>query len=409
MQSSSTPRETDPVPAVQLFLNPTADSSAPYGDAGPPYLTLAAAAVAAREISSWPGYHATPLREPDDLAAQAGVNRVWYKDESERFGLNSFKALGGAYGVLRVLQSVLSERLGGDGVSSASLRQGRKADTVADITVTCATDGNHGRSVAWAAQMFGCRAIVYIPQAASANRERAIATHGAMVVRTDGDYDAAVRQADKEARANGWHVVSDTSYPGYEHVPVDVMQGYSILVSEILEQLPRAERPTHVFIQAGVGGLAAAVCAHLWETLGSERPVFVVVEPLAAACCLATARAGRLTTVPNAHDTIMACLAAGEMSPVAWSVLKHGTDAFIAIADEYAERSMRMLAGLAHPIVAGESGAGGLAGLLAAMESDEVRSALELDADSRVLLFGTEGATDPEIYERIVGRSPDSL
>jgi len=393
------------VPAEQFFLNPTANPKARYGDGRPPYLTLDAAAVAEREISSWPGYQATPLRELDDLAAKLGVNRLWYKDESQRFGLQSFKALGGAYGVLRVIQSALSQRLGVDSVSSVSLRQGRYADAVADITVACATDGNHGRSVAWAAQMFGCQAVVYVPQAASANRERAIAAYDATVVRTDGDYDAAVRRADKEARAHSWHVVSDTSYPGYEHVPVDVMQGYSILVSEILEQLPRAERPTHVFVQAGVGGLAAAVCAHLWETLGSHRPVFVVVEPLAAACCLATARAGQLTTVPNAHDTIMACLAAGEMSTIAWSVLERGADAFLAILDDRGKQAMRMLADMG--VVAGESGAGGVAGLIAATENRDFRHAISLGSDARVLTFGTEGATDPEIYERIVGRSPN--
>jgi diaminopropionate ammonia-lyase len=276
--------------------------------------------------------------------------------------------------------------------------------------VTCATAGNHGRSVAWGAEMFGCRCVVYVPTVTSKARVAAIAAHGAAVVRTSGNYDEAVRRCDDDARRQGHFVVSDTSYAGYMDVPRDVMQGYSVMVAEILEQLPHGERPSHVFVQGGVGGLAAAVCAHLWETWGEERPTTVVVEPDSADPLFRSAEAGRPTPVPGDYDTIMAGLAAGEVSLLAWEILEHGADCFMTIPDAAAETAMRLLAdGAAGDprIVAGESGAAGLAGALAAMQDAKARESLQLRSDSRLLVIGTEGATDPESYTRIVGRSPE--
>jgi diaminopropionate ammonia-lyase len=258
--------------------------------------------------------------------------------------------------------------------------------------------------------MFGCSCAIYVPAVTSEARIAAIAAHGAAVLRISGNYDEAVRRCDDDARRQGRFVVSDTSYPGYMEVPRDVMQGYSVMVAEILEQLPHGGRPSHVFVQGGVGGLAAAVCAHLWETWGEERPATIVVEPDSADPLFRSAVAGRPTPVPGDYHTIMAGLAAGEVSLLAWEILEHGAGYFMTIPDAAAETAMRLLAaGVAGdpPIVAGESGAAGLAGALAVMQDAKAREGLQLRSDSKLLVIGTEGATDPESYSRIVGRSPE--
>lgn len=383
----------------------------PYGDRQRKVLNRGAYEAAAREIASWPGYEPTPLRALVGLAATAGIERVWYKDEAGRFGLGSFKALGGAYAVSRLLIGELA-RDGVEGVTTADLVGRRYADAVSTITVTCATDGNHGRSVAWGAQQFGCRCVIYVHATVSEGRKRAIERYGARVVVVEGNYDDAVRQAAEDAAANGWHVVSDTSYEGYVDVPKDVMQGYTVMVQEALDQLLAEELPTHVFIQGGVGGVAAAVAGHLWETLGERRPRIVVVEPERAACILESIRAGRLSAVGGDLQTIMAGLACGEVSLLAWEILEEGASDVLAVPDAAAADCMRLLANPASgdlPIVAGESAVAGLAGLLLALERPSIAGALGLSADSRVLLFGTEGATDPELYASIVGRQAEEV
>ena len=315
------------------------------------------------------------------------MGAVLLKDEGERFGLGSFKALGGAYGVRRLLA--------------------RQAQLPASIVVTCATDGNHGRAVAWGAQVFGCRAVIYLHERVSVARENAIAAYGAKTVRTPGNYDDGVRRCAEDAARNGWFVVSDTTWPGYEDVPRDVMQGYSVMVGEALVQTAASERPTHVFVQGGVGALAAAALAHLWETQGAARPFFIVVEPTRADCLYRSAQAGKPVTVTGALDTIMAGLACGEPSMLAWKILDRGADAFLAIEDEWAMQAMRRLAAPAAgdaSVVAGESGAAGLAGLLALGASSALFNQAGLNGSSRVLIFNTEGATDPELYRSIVQR-----
>ena len=217
-----------------------------------------------------------------------GLGAVLLKDESRRFGLRSFKALGGAYAVRRLIA--------------------RQAGLPRDLVVTCASDGNHGRAVAWGAQRFGCRAVIYLHENVSQAREAAIAAYGAKIVRTRGNYDDSVRQSAADAARNGWFVVSDTAWPGYEDVPRDVMQGYSVMVRETMAQIAAAERPTHALVQGGVGGLAAAVLSHLWESLGAARPFVIVVEPDRADCLYRSAKAGERVTVTGALDTIMAGL-----------------------------------------------------------------------------------------------------
>jgi len=397
--------------AIGYTGNPHARPSAEIGSRQLVVLNEKGFANAFREIASWTGYAPTPLHELAGLARAAGVKRIWYKDEAGRFGLGSFKALGGAYAVLRLLINEL-ERQGHPGASARDLLVGRFRDEVREMTVTCATDGNHGRSVAWGAQLFGCRAVIYIHATVSEGRRDAIAQYGAEVVRVAGNYDDAVRQAARDAAAEGRFVVSDTSYPGYTEVPRDVMQGYTVMVEEVLRQLPQEILPTHVFVQGGVGGLAAAVCAHFWLRCGRERPRLVVVEPDQAACLFESARHGKPTVVEGELDTVMAGLACGEVSLLAWEILDEGADAFLTIPDAAALDCMRLLAdgvGEDRPLVAGESAVAGLAGLLLACASAETASLLGLGPESRILVFGSEGDTDPELYTRIVGRNAEAV
>ena len=396
---------------VAHCANPHVRQGMTYGARQQRVLDAPGYRAARGEIASWTGYAPTPLRALGGLAAAAGVAAIDYKDESGRFGLGSFKALGGAYAVLRLLATELASRgLATTPVTAADLIGRRYRDAVASITVTCATDGNHGRSVAWGAQLFGCRCVIYIHEHVSPGREAAIARYGAEVIRLPGNYDDAVRQAAEDARSHGRFVVSDTSYPGYMQVPRDVMQGYTVMVGEAIEQLPAA--PTHVFVQGGVGGLAAAVAAQLWQEYGSARPRVVVVEPERAACLYASARAGEPVVVHGDLDTLMAGLACGEVSLLAWEILDEGADDFLTVPDAAAVECMRLLAdgtGGDRPVVAGESAVAGLAGLLMACQTPELKQALGLDAGSRVLLFGTEGATDPELYAELVGRRAEDV
>jgi len=390
---------------VDLFLNPACQRDADYGVQRCAILGRDAFATAKAEIQSWPGYQTTPLHALTAVAAQLGVARVDYKDEGGRFGLGSFKALGGAYAVARLLCKLSGQQLGRV-VTPDELRREPLLSLAAGITVTSATDGNHGRSVAWGAQLFGCQCVIYIHATVSEGRRCAIAAYGAQVVRTEGNYDDAVRQADRDAQTYGRHVISDTSYPGYMDVPRDVMQGYQIMVDEAVAQM--LQPPTHVFIQGGVGGLPAAVCSYFWERMGSRRPRVVVVEPHAANCLLQSARNGTPTAVHGQLDTMMAGLACGEVSSLAWDILAPGADAFAAIDDAAAIATMRLLANPTAPdpvVVAGESAVAGLAAAIGVAGNIDQRTALGLNAHSRVLVFGTESDTDPDLYAFWVGKS----
>ncbi|MCP1632159.1 diaminopropionate ammonia-lyase [Kerstersia gyiorum] len=405
------------LPDVRLHwtLNPAFDADAPYGPRQQAILGGEAFRRADAQIRRWPGYCPTPLRDLAGLAQAAGVRQILYKQEAHRFGLGSFKALGGAYAVSRLLLRELGQRLGRDDLGIDDLLSGKYRETTQDITVTCATDGNHGRSVAWGAERFGCQCVIYIHATVSEGRKTAIESYGAQVVRTPGNYDDSVRQAAEDAARLGRFVVSDTSYPGYMEVPKDVMQGYGVMADEALQQLTQSEDgglPTHVFLQGGVGGLAAAVCAHFWEQLGTRRPRFIVVEPDKAACLYESAKAGKPVAVHGELDTVMAGLACGEVSLLAWEILHPGVQAFLTVDDEAALDTVRLLADSPYgdaPLVAGESAVAGLAGALAALADPAARQALGLDANSRVLLFGSEGATDPVLYEQIVGRKPAEI
>lgn len=360
---------------------------------------------AKEEIASWPGYAPTPLVDLPDAAAAARVASVRYKDEGGRFGLGSFKALGGAYAVMRLLQAELAKRGTANAATAAELMEGKFKDATRGITVCCATDGNHGRSVAWGARLFGAACVIFVHEHVSQGRRDAIAKYGAEIRVVPGNYDDAVREAQKQADANRWFVVSDTSYPGYTEVPRDVMQGYRVMADEAADQFGAA--PTHVFIQGGVGGVAAAVSAQMRARFGAAVRV-VVAEPEKAACLLASVESGVPTTIGGDLDTLMAGLACGEPSLLAWQELERGAFAAMAVPDDSAVACMKALAARKPAVVAGESAVAGLAALLLAAQEPFARAALGLDESSRVLLFGTEGATDPEVYARLVGHAPSS-
>ena len=395
-------------------------------------LSLEAHETAYREIGSWPDYAPTPLHRLSGLAERAGLGELWYKDESGRFGIGSFKSLGGAYGVFRVLESRIraalesgelrpadgagaSRRRTGRGrvpgrprgehrrpspgkdlaVSSDQLRAGVYGELVSGITVTCASAGNHGRSVAWGAEQFGCGCVVYLPAGTEEERVEAIEGHGARVLRVDGGYDAALHRASEVAGEDADRiVVSDTAYDGHTEVPRVVMQGYTVLAREVLAQLPAGADPTHVFLQAGVGGFAAAVTAHLWEALGPDRPRVAVVEAAGADCLRRSVREGRRVELDEVPETDMGGLACRAPSRLAWPVLRRGAHRFMAVGDEASRAAAGALADPAGDDpspAAGPSGAAGLAGALSGGVHDPSRDALGLDAASRVLVVGTEG------------------
>ena len=390
--------------------NPLAEPARPFGAAETALLGPADWTTARAEISGWPGFAPTPLAELSGLASALGIARLAVKDESGRFGLGSFKALGGAYAVLLQLRRRIEAETGA-AATTEDILAGRYAEVAQTMTVCCATDGNHGRSVAWGAQLFGAPCVIYLHEHVSAGREAAIARYGAEVRRVAGTYDDSVHKAAEDAAQNGWTVVSDTSWEGYREIPRDVMAGYAVMAAEAAEQWGDAA-PTHIFLQAGVGGLAAAVCAYFWQRHDGARPRFVIVEPEQAACLFASAAEGKAATIGGELDTVMAGLAAGETSLIAWDLLRYGADEVLTVPDAAVPLCMRLLAaGLDGdpPLVAGESAVAGLAALIAAQQRPALAAALGLDADSRVLLFSTEGDTDPELYRENVGRSAEEV
>ncbi len=372
-------------------------------------LGIAAAETVERFLARRPNHRPTPLRSLPALASELGLGAIHLKDEGYRLGLGSFKALGGAYAVIRLVLETAEQKLGRP-VDIAELHSPEVAKISATMTFGCATDGNHGRSVAQGAQLVGARSVIFVHGGVSDARVAAIARYGAVMERVAGTYDDSVAEAARVCEANGWTVVSDTSWPGYERIPGLVMQGYTAIFREALEKLP--ETPTHVFIQSGVGGIAAAASGYLACRLGEARPTFIVVDPARAACIFETARQGKPVKLQHGEPTVMAMLECYEPSQVAWRVLSRVADAFMTVDDETAVEVMNLLARpFDHDpvVVAGESGGAGLAGLLVAARDPEMRAAIGLDANSRVLLVITEGATDPDRYRELVGLTPGDI
>ena len=344
-----------------------------------------------------PEYAVTPLVDAPDLAGTLGVGRVWIKDESWRLGLPAFKILGASWAVFKALEA----HSGGIGEWGNVEELRRRLAPHKPLTLTAATDGNHGRAVARMARLLGLGARIFVPADMARARIAAIRSEGAEVVVVRGTYDEAVARSAEEADGRCL-VISDTSWPGYEDVPRWVIDGYSTILWEISDELGRRgeEGPTLVVVQIGVGAFAAAVTRHFRSPGVSPRPKILGVEPAGAACALASAGAGGIVHVPGPHGSIMAGLNCGSPSVVAWPTISKGIDVFVEIEDRWAREAMRMLAGTG--IVSGETGAAGLAGLLAVAQEEGGRRTLGLTEETRVLIFNCEGATDPEAYGRIV-------
>jgi diaminopropionate ammonia-lyase len=346
-----------------------------------------------------PGYEVTPLVDAPELAEALGVGKVFVKDESSRLGLPAFKVLGTSWAVYRALEERLGDEGFGHWEAIEDLKQ--KLEPLRPLSLVAATDGNHGRAVARVARLLGLGARIFVPEDMVAARREAIAGEGAEVVVVDGSYDDAV---ERSAEAEGL-LISDTSWPGYERVPSWVIEGYSTMLWEIEEELSRRGEagPDLVVVQVGVGAFAAAVASHFCRPDSPQHPKLVAVEPERADCLFQSVSAGRLVSVPGPHDSIMAGLNCGRPSLVAWPILFRSMDVLVAVDDKPAREAMRLAART--DIVAGESGTAGLGGLLQLLhskEDGEARRLLGVNEDTRVLIFNTEGATDPDAYRRVV-------
>ena len=362
-------------------------------------------------------YAPTPLIPLNSLARAIGIGSILLKDESKRFGLNSFKVLGGSYAIGRILAERLNrpiDRLTRDELASPTLRK-----LLGDITFVTATDGNHGRGVAWTARQLGMKAVVFMPKGSALERVEAIRATGAECAVTACNYDNTVRQADTYAREHDGVLVQDTAWEGYEDIPRWVMQGYMTMALECLEQLREAGRsmPTHLFLQAGVGSFAGAMLGGFAAALDDKAPITIIVEPHVADCIYTSmiAMDGKPHTVDGEMRTIMAGLACGEPSTVSWGILRDYAFASFSCPDHIAANGMRILAAPKPgdaPVVSGESGAvtaGILEWLMTTKKGRAMAGKLNLSKDSHVLLISTEGDTSPEIYRDIVwyGKNSD--
>ncbi len=364
---------------------------------------------------SFPGYRPTPLVSLDGLAGELGIRSLHVKDESFRFGLNAFKVLGGSYGIGTYIARKLGLDISDLPYEAMLSREVRKK--LGPVTFITATDGNHGRGIAWTASQLGQKCVVYMPKGSARERLENIRSLGAEASVTEVNYDATVRLAREHARKNGWVLVQDTAWDGYEEIPGWIMEGYTTMAAEAKDQL-QGQKPSHVFLQAGVGTMAGAVCAYFASLYGREdRPVISIIEPDQADCLYKTAGAGdgRTHAVTGDMKSIMAGLCCGEPCSLAWKVLKDHADHFISMPDCIAAEGMRIL-GSPLPgdrrIISGESGASTLGLVAEVLRNPDLRQLKEdlgLDQDSRILCFSTEGATDRENYKRIVWDGAYSL
>ncbi len=357
--------------------------------------------------ASFPEYSVTPLADLSGLAKELGLGGVYVKDESYRFGLNAFKVLGGSFAI----GSYLAGRLGVDiGQLPYDRMTGKETrEKLGDITFVTATDGNHGRGVAWTANRLGQKSVVYMPKGSALERLENIRALGSDASITELNYDDAVRLANQGAEKYGWVMVQDTAWEGYEDIPRWIMQGYTTLALEAAEQLRQlsVEKPTHIFLQAGVGAMSGGITGFLRDCYGDE-PVITIVEPNKADCIYRSARAGERYCVTGEMQTIMAGLACGEPCTIGWDILRDHADHFISCPEYVAAKGMRVLGNPVNGdtrVVSGESGAvtlGLVAELMQNPSLDWLREPLGLGSDSRVLCISTEGDTDRENYRRIV-------
>lgn len=356
------------------------------------------------------GYVETPLVELDGLARTLGVKGIYVKDEAKRFSLNAFKGLGGSYAMFRILCEILN--LDPEKTQLSDLLRGEAKEKIREITFVTATDGNHGRGVSWAAGLFGCKAYVFMPAGSAKARAEAIRDAGpARVTITNMNYDDTVNYALEQSEKNGWYLIQDTAWDGYEKIPAWIIQGYLTMALEITEQLEaKGQTPTHVFLQAGVGAMAGGVLGFLAEKYVSRKPVVTIVEPEAANCIYRSAKAGdgKAHSVEGMPETIMAGLNCGTPCAITWPVLRDYAEYYMSCPDFAAAHGMRVYAepvGEDKRIISGESGASTMGAMCLLMQNkafDSIRKEMGFNEDSVILLINTEGDTDPEGWKRIV-------
>ena len=365
-----------------------------------------AARQARKFHSSFPGYAPTPLNKLKNAAAKLGLGGIWVKDESFRFDLNAFKVLGGGFAI----GNYMAKQLGTDieSVSYDSLTSDGARKKLGDVTFITATDGNHGRGVAWMANKLQQKCVVYMPKGTAGERLENIRALGADASIKELNYDQCVQLAYEQAEKNGWVLTQDTAWDGYTAIPSDIMQGYTTIADEISEQIP--EMPTHIILQAGVGSFASAILGYFAAKYGENRPKCIILEPNAADCIYRSAEAddGRIRIVEGDMPTIMAGLACGQPSTISYDIIRAYADAYVSCPDYVSALGMRMLGnpmGDDARIVSGESGAAGMGLIYEIMKNPalaELKTALSFDENARVLLISTEGDTDKENYRRIV-------
>ena len=334
---------------------------------------------AIKSISSWETYSPTPLLKLNKLNEELKFQEIYYKDEDKRFDLKSFKALGGAFAVYKI------------------------ASEKKDITVSTATAGNHGRSVAWGAQRLGIKCKIFISENVSESRAEAMRNLNAEVIRVHGNYDNSLKECIKQSEENNWEIVQDVSWEGYKEVPKLIMAGYTIMIKEIIDQVD-TNSITHVFLQAGVGGMAAAMIAG-FAKLSKNIPKFIVVEPENADCVFKSIQNNRPTSVDIKKETVMGGMSCGDVSSVAWEILKNSANYCVTITDEAISSAVALLAEgrlSNEKIIAGECAVPGIIALIGAYNNKDYLNKLELNSDSKVLLFGCEGLTDKEMYKKLL-------
>ncbi|WP_430601920.1 diaminopropionate ammonia-lyase [Enterococcus sp. DIV0724b] len=380
------------------------------------YLTLMSKEAIEKALAfhrSFPQYSQTPLAELKNMAEYLGLKDFFVKDESYRFGLNAFKVLGGSF----AMANYIAEKLGKDvaDLTYDVLTSDKLRNEFGQATFFTATDGNHGRGVAWAANKLGQKAVVLMPKGSTQTRKENIEKEGATVTIEEVNYDECVRMANKmaEETENGV-MVQDTAWEGYEKIPTWIMQGYGTMALEASKQLNESgkERPTHVFVQAGVGSLAGAVVGYFANLYPDDPPKMIVVEAQAADCLYQSAieKDGKIRFVEGDLQTIMAGLACGEPNTISFDILENHTSVFVSAPDWVSEKGMRMLGAPLKgdpQVISGESGAVAMGIVATAMqdpEYKELRNVLELDENSSVLMFSTEGDTDPDNYKKILWR-----
>ena len=330
-------------------------------------------------ISSWEGYSPTPLIELDKLSKELNLNKIFYKDESKRFDLKSFKALGGAYAVEKV-------------------SNGNK-----DIIVATATAGNHGRSVAWGARRLGLKCKIFINEFVSDARGQAMSDLGADVIKVKGNYEKSLIECIKQSTINNWQIVQDVAWKDYMLVPTLTMAGYSVMMKEIVDQINN-EKITHIFLQAGVGGMAGAMVAGAARYL-ENVPIMIVVEPDSAACVMESIKSGKIKKIDIQRESLMGGMSCGEPSLVPWKILKKSVNNCISLPDDDIGKTMKLCANASFGddnIIAGENSAPGIISLIASCNDENIKNKLNLNSNSNILLIGCEGDTDQEMYKKLL-------